>query len=676
VTDPSKAVFLSYASQDAAAAERICDALRAADIEVWFDQSELRGGDVWDQQIRRQIHHCRLFMPIVSTNTEARVEGYFRREWKLAVDRTHDLSERFAFLVPIVIDSISEAEADVPDAFRHIQWIRLPDGNASTAFVERIRRLMVPAPSPALPIATAPSEYRAARISTRTNGPHWVPRVALWALSGVVALGLAYFVSDRLWLTKHTLDERPATAVPPAPPPAMPAFPEKSVAVLPFVDMSEKRDQEYFSDGLSEELIDMLTKVTDLRVPARTSSFYFKDKKSTIADIAKLLRVAHVLEGSVRKSGNHLRITAQLVRTDNGYHVWSETYDRQIDDIFKVQDDIAAAVVKALKVSLLEGDNPRAPATRNTDAYTLYLQGREIYDQAFDDNALDRAIRYLRDAVSADPAFAEAWAQLAIALQYTARTRGLPDHAALMAEAVRAAERAVSLNPTLGDAYRARATIYFSQWQWTKTVAEDQWALQLDPDNAGTARNLAEVMSLLRVDDTFAVRLFEKSIDEDPLYPWTYESLSRLQIDRGEYREAEFAARKAIDLGDNDAHGLLATVFLLSGRAQGAVSECTQLSIAISRNGCLAFAYHALGRKAESDASLDQVERTGAATNAYDIAAVHAYRGEVDQAFNWLDKAYMRRDNGLTNFTRDPFLRNIQGDPRYKAFLRRMNFPE
>src|SRR5580700_7100444 len=189
---PTGAVFLSHASQDAEAAKRICDALRAAGIEVWFDQSELRGGDVWDRQIRQQIHDCRLFLPIVSANTEARVEGYFRREWKLAVDRTHDLSERVAFLVPIVIDSTSETKADVPDAFRHVQWTRLPGGVTPAAFVERIRQLLItPLPSSAPAAATPPPEHSSARIQTTTDGPHRAARIALWVLSGVVALGLA-----------------------------------------------------------------------------------------------------------------------------------------------------------------------------------------------------------------------------------------------------------------------------------------------------------------------------------------------------------------------------------------------------------------------------------------------------------------------------------------------------
>ncbi len=652
------------------------DALGAAGIEVWFDQSELRGGDVWDRQIRQQIHDCRLFMPIISANTEARVEGYFRREWKLAVERTHDLSERVAFLVPIVIDATPEPKADVPDAFRQVQWTRLPGGNASSAFLERIRQLITPVPSSPLPTVAAHPEYGNAQISTTTYGRRRVARIALSVLSGVVALGLAYFVSGRLWLSKHTPAERPVATVAPASASAMPAIPEKSVAVLPFVDMSERKDQEYFSDGLSEELIDMLTKVPELRVPARTSSFYFKGKQATVPEIAKALGVADVLEGSVRKSGNHLRITAQLVRADNGYHLWSQTYDRQLDDIFKVQDEIAGAVVKALKISLLEGHTPRATGTRNTEAYTLYLQGRALYEQAFNDQTLETSIKYLRGAVRVDPAFADAWAALAITLQWAARTSGLPDHTALLTEARRAAERAVSLNPQLGEAHRALGTIYFSEWDWTSSAAEEKRAYELDPGNPGTARNLAEVTFIQHIDDAAALRLFEKSINGDPLSSWTYNSLGTREFEKGAYREAEAAARKSIDLSENDSHGLLAEILLETKKPAAALSECPQLTEAGSRSACMALAYHALGRKAESDAALNELERTSAASHAYKVAEVRAYRGEADQALNWLDRAYLQRDDGLTDVNRDPLMSNLRGDPRFKAFLRKMNLPE
>jgi TolB-like protein len=674
----SQAVFISYASQDAEAARRICEALRAAGIEVWFDQSELRGGDVWDRQIKKQLHECRLFMPIVSANTEARVEGYFRREWKLAVDRTHDLSERIAFLVPIVIDSTPEAKADVPDAFRHVQWTRLPNGDTPPAFTARIGALLrAPgAAASAADLARSATTTRPVALPSATAELTPRSRRAVIALVAVVAVVLAYAVVDRIWLSKHPSAERPAAAVAPAPTPAMQAVPEKSVAVLPFVDMSEKKNEEYFSDGLSEELIDMLTKMPELRVPARTSSFYFKGKQATVTDIAKALRVANVLEGSVRKSGNTVRITAQLIRVDNGYHVWSETYDRKLDDIFKVQDEIAAAVVKALKVSLLGGDTPRAAATRNTEAYTLYLQGRALYEQAFNDKTLETTIRYLREAVRVDPAFADAWAALAIALQWAARASGLPDHTALLTEARRASERAVSLNPRLGEAHRALGTVYLSEWDWTSSLAEQKRAYELDSGNASIARNLAEAMFILHVDDAVALRLFEKAINGDPLSSWTYDALGLAEFKKGEYREAEAAARKAIDLTNNRSRELLAWILLESERPAAALSECAQLMEASSRSACIALAYHALGRKAESDASLNQLEHTSAASDAYKVAEVHAYRGEADQAFNWLDRAYVQRDDGLTHVNRDPLLRKLRGDPRYKAFLRKMNLPE
>jgi TolB-like protein len=241
------------------------------------------------------------------------------------------------------------------------------------------------------------------------------------AIIVTLCVALAYFVVDKFWLSKRVTTERPAatvaTVAPASPAPAAPAISERSVAVLPFVDMSEKKDQEYFSDGLSEELIDMLTKVPDLRVPARTSSFYFKGKSEDIPTIARRLMVAHVLEGSVRKSGMTLRITAQLVRADNGYHLWSQTYDRKLDDIFKVQDDIAGAVVSALKVSLAESSTLKVTTPKNTEAYTLYLQGRAIYRIAGNKAQFDSAAEYMRQAIKADSTFAEAWAWLARVLE-------------------------------------------------------------------------------------------------------------------------------------------------------------------------------------------------------------------------------------------------------------------
>ena len=311
MSTPAKAVFLSYASQDAEAARRICDALRAVGLDVWFDQSELRGGDAWDASIRKQIKECALFVPVISANTQAREEGYFRREWNLAVNRTLDMSEDKTFLLPVVIDATIDAKARVPEKFREVQWTHLAAGEASAAFAERVQRLLSGGAAPTV----AASQRRAP-----LRRPH-----------------------------------RPSAR----PPARLP-----SIAVLPFVNMSRDEENEYFADGLSEELLNVLAKIRGLRVASRTSAFSFKGKDVDIPTIAQKLNVATVLEGSVRRSGKRVRITAQLIEVASDSHLWSETYDRELDDIFAVQDDIAQSVVKELRAALLGTTVERTPRPR------------------------------------------------------------------------------------------------------------------------------------------------------------------------------------------------------------------------------------------------------------------------------------------------------------------------
>ena len=304
--------------------------------------------------------------------------------------------------------------------------------------------------------------------------------------------------------------------------PASTVVSDKSIAVLPFVDMSEKKDQEYFADGIAEEIIDRLSKVPELYVPARTSSFFFRDKATKIPEIARELNVAHVLEGSLRKSGNHLRITAQLVRADNGYHVWSETFDRQMDDIFNVQDEIAGAVVKALRVSLLEGEAPRAAPTSSTEAYTLYLQARSIAVGRTADADYVAAIKYLRQAVTLDPKFASAWAALANVLvdEYSGAYGSLTGEA--RAEAHKAAEQALGLDPKLSDGHLAIAKILFAfDFDWNASEIEYDRALEIDPRNADALRwKMYLALILNRFDQ--ALELAQRAISYDPLNSWNF----------------------------------------------------------------------------------------------------------------------------------------------------------
>src|SRR5579862_8630842 len=464
------AVFISYASQDAEAAMRICDALRAAGIEVWFDQSELRGGDAWDQRIRREIRDCALFIPLISANTAARHEGYFRLEWDLADQRSHMIARNKAFIVPVCLDHTPESGADVPEPFQRVQWTRLPDGDTPPTFTARIVALLRATGATASAVNSARSGTTTGPVVPLATFAKLTPRSRrmVIALVGLVAVVIAFGVVGGFWLSKHNSAERPVAAETLALPPAMPDIPERSVAVLPFVDMSEKKDQEYFADGTAEEILNLLARVPGLRVPARTSSFYFRGKSEDIPTIARRLMVAHVLEGSVRKSGNHLRTTAQLVRADNGYHIWSETYDRTVEDIFKVQDEIAAEVVKALKISLGATELPRSVPVQNAEAHGLVLQGRFLMNRGAPDD-WSRAVGYYQQAIQLDPASAPAWAGLSRALTLVAMSSGGLQTARALHEArapaLQAAERAVALDAKLTEGHEALAYVrYLFDW--------------------------------------------------------------------------------------------------------------------------------------------------------------------------------------------------------------------
>jgi TolB-like protein len=332
------AVFLSYASQDAEAAQKIFEALRTAGIEVFLDQSELKGGDAWEQKIRHEIQDCALFVPIISVHTQERLEGYFRHEWNLAIERTHHMAQQKPFLIPVVIDGTADREALVPDAFRAVQWTRLPGGETPTAFGDRIKRLLSLGSLPLSP------EFGAAPIGRDTPSSRRAKRPLL-AIAAVIAfMALVYLCADKFRISRHVSASTPGAVK------ATAAFspPPRSIAVLPFVNMSGDKEQEYFSDGLAEELLNDLSRIDELQVSARTSSFAFKGKDIDIGTIARKLNVGAVLEGSVRRSAHTVRITAQLIDAISGFHLWSQTYDRDLGDVLKLQSDIASAVAGAL----------------------------------------------------------------------------------------------------------------------------------------------------------------------------------------------------------------------------------------------------------------------------------------------------------------------------------------
>ncbi|HEY6619793.1 MAG TPA: TIR domain-containing protein [Steroidobacteraceae bacterium] len=413
MSDLSKAVFLSYASQDAPAAELLCQALRKAGIEVWFDRSELRSGDAWDASIRKQIKSCALFIPVISRNTHDRDEGYFRLEWKLAVDRCHLMAADRAFLLPVVIDDTRDDDERVPERFREVQWSRLPGGVGSAAFVERVRRLL----SGELPQEPNKSASLTARATAAASGkaalPWWRSKGVLFGGIALVIVALGYLAANRFGPSK-----RPAEVVAVVPTPSALAGaatfnpPPHSIAVLPFVNLSGDKDQEYFSDGLTEELLNSLAEIDGLQVAARTSAFSFKGQDNDIGTIARKLNVGAVLEGSVRRSAKTIRITAQLINAVTGFHLWSKTYDRDLGDVLKLQTEIATAVAGALKVTLLGDTSAKIElgGTHNPAAFDAYLRGAKAYSSRRDTKDLPAAIAAYTEAIHLDSHYALAFA--------------------------------------------------------------------------------------------------------------------------------------------------------------------------------------------------------------------------------------------------------------------------
>jgi TolB-like protein/Tfp pilus assembly protein PilF len=674
VTDPSHAVFLSYASQDAQAAQKICEALRAAGIEVWFDQSELRGGDAWDRQIRERIHNCRLFIALISAHTEARDEGYFRREWRLAVDRTHDMAEDKAFVVPVVLDDTSERSARVPDSFKHVQWTRLPGGVKSPAFVARIKQLLLPEPGP-----TAVSSAHA------TSGPPPIPflrasasRLSLLvglAVLVIAALGLLAF--DKPWLPKPaptlTASEAPAPAAAFNPPP-------HSIAVLPFANMSGDKEQEYFSDGLSEELLNSLSRINELQVAARTSSFYFKGEHADLATIAHKLNVASVLEGSVRRSGHTVRVTAQLNNAVTGYHLWSQTYDRDLNDVFAMQTEIANAVAGALKVTLL-GDiaaKIEVGGTRNPAALDSYLRGLQVQYRHHDAKDLQTGIEYFAQAIRLDPNYALAFAGRSMALSvyasYYATGPGVREG---FDEANIDARKAIALAPELAEGHLALAVLFEDTLNFKSSSGEYNRALALAPGNARVVRNYGDFTVAMGGVDA-GIAAVRRAAELDPLNPHSHDYLGNVLFNARRYDEAmtAYEVERSLDPDQPTAYAGRGLSYYMLGNLQGARESCEIKPDAIDTRKCLAVTYNKLGRHADAEAELAKCKAAQGDGGAYQYATIYAQWGNTPKALEWLDTAVRLRDSGLGSLKVDPLLDPLRNEPRFQAVLRELKFPE
>jgi len=633
----TQAIFLSYASQDADAARRICDALRAAGLEVWFDQAELRGGDAWDASIRKQIKECALFIPLITPNTQAREEGYFRLEWKLAVDRSHLMADNKAFFVPVLIGDVNEPAALVPDKFRERQWSRLHDAASMAEFAARVAKLVSGSGSQA----------------------------------------------------KSAPEAAPALDFGKSAPVANKAGDMPSIAVLAFANRSASAEDEYFSDGLADELLNVLAKIKGLRVVARTSSFVFKGKSDDVATIGGKLNVATLLEGSVRKSGNRARIAVQLVRVSDSAHLWSETYDRTLDDIFAVQDDIAQAVVTELRSTLMGGkpnqademnvtaEIARAARDRsdNSEAQRLFLQGRYLLGRK-SETELMRSIDYFKQAVELDPHFALAWACLAQAYCDAGGWGTSPLHQAY-ADANAAASHALALAPDMVQVHTAMASFQIGyQWDWAKARATIQRALQLAPGNAEVltvATKLAFCLNRLAEAEAYGLN----AVAVDPLNAGSYRMLAMVGFAAGKLDDAVLHMRHSLALAPEAvaSRHVMSNILTAQGRLDEALAEAMLEKAEWARLTsvtCINWAMNTVVSRVESDNALAQLVARHGEHSAIQISASYAMRGDADAAFMWLERAYAQRDGGTVYIKALPFHNAVKGDARYLPFLRKM----
>jgi len=498
-----------------------------------------------------------------------------------------------------------------------------------------------------------------------------------YAIIALLVLALGYFAFDKFVLDPGRdaaeLEAALQTAQDSAPKRES-TEPERSIAVLPFVNMSSDAEQEYFSDGLSEELLNLLAKVPELQVAARTSSFSFKGQNVEIPEIAKRLGVKNVLEGSVRKAGNQVRITAQLIKADDGFHLWSETYDRQLENIFQVQDEIASAVVDALKVTLL-GDAPHSTET-DPEAYQLYLEGKYIGYQRTPET-LARSIDLFKQAVNIDPRYAPAWAELGWAYLWYTGSGNMPitEGVALADQSI---EMALGADPEYGFAHLLEGiSLVFNKFRFTEGAEAMRRAYDLDPGNAIIVqyRGFADSLGGNFME---AIEFSKLGIRLDPVMPDLHTNLGNSYWRAGQLDHAIAAYRKALALAPDfigNRHRI-ARMLIHKGEPEAALAIAKEELDDIYRLTATSMAHFALGQQAEADATLEELIEKGSEDAAYQVAQVYGMRGAADKAFEWLDRAFENRDSGLGLVMGDSSFSRVVTDPRFEALMEKLGLAD
>ena len=446
---------------------------------------------------------------------------------------------------------------------------------------------------------------------------------------------------------------------------------EKSIAVIPFVDMSPAKDQEYFTDGLTENLLNALAQIGEIKVAGRTSSFAFKGRNEDLRSIGAQLNVQNILEGSVQKAGNRIRITAQLVDTNDGFHLWSETFDRNLDDVFAVQDEITAAVVKALRKTILGEEEITTGYAGDFGAYNAYLRGRS-YESQNNFEGWEKADEQYRLAIEIDPNMALAWAGLSESIaNQTGFTTGFSEG---FEQARQAAQKALELDPELPEAHLALAKVQGSHdWDWAATERSLNRAIELRPGDPDIRARLAALRTI-RGDIAGALLQVDQALSQDPLNT----DVQRLRIwillalDRNDEAVAGAQHLMEIEPQRGVVGILLSTAHYERGEYQQALDAAKKEQFPFLRLTAEAVDYYALGDRKTAEAKLAQLVEEFGDDTSYQVAAIYSLRGDHDRAFAALDRGYAIRDPGLVYIQLHTAFDPIRDDPRYDAFLKKM----
>jgi TolB-like protein len=659
-------VFVSYASQDAAAAQIIVAELEHAAVRCWIAPRDVPPGGLYADAIIRAINGAKMVVVVLSehavgsSHVGKEIERASSKQRPIIAVRTDATP-----LTPALEYFLSES-----------QWIDLAEGGLDAAcarLIEAVRRLHAHPGTPT-PRAFEPKSAATAPPTTHSKRPLNRPVAALIAIAVLVVV---YLLGDKFWLSKRA----PAPAAATAPGSAgSGAPPPHSVAVLPFVNMSGDPKQDYFSDGLSEELLNSLAAIPDLQVAARTSSFSFKGHDASVGDIGRKLNVGAVLEGSVRKDGNEVRITAQLINAVTGFHLWSHTYDRDLKNVLSLQTEIATAVTQALQATLLANaaSTIEVGGTQNPAAFDAYLRGKNAERENFSKEHVLGQIAAFSEAVRLDPNFAKAYVGIASAQNaYANNWVGEGEGHSWFQRSRENAEKAVQLAPELGQAHAVLAELLVSGYlEYDRALAEFERALALSPNDFEVLLRSGDFFAAIGRTDAGLANI-QRAISLDQLNPVGYARLSIALSSARRHRESIEAANRVLQLRPDDISVLNSRGLeeLLLGDLDAAMKSCNVPKREWAGRLCMAILLDRLHRHPEAEAELSAMQAELGSSASYQYAEIYTQWGNFPKALEWLDRAYQLPDPGINQIRTDEFMDPLRKDPHFQEVERKVNLP-